>query len=94
MFQNNKGFFLLELLLSLSALLMLSMFLLPPLIHLNEQSRQLSIDNKARQLMYEELQANLINSQSMSNSTINENGVEYKISWTGTEMSGQKEVCV
>ncbi|ETI67331.1 hypothetical protein [Neobacillus vireti] len=94
MLRNNKGFFLLELLLSLSALLMLSLFLLPLLMDLKGQSRQLGVENKARQLMYEELQAKLIANPTFTNYTFVENGVEYKIIWKDSLTAGQKEVCV
>ncbi|MEH6906552.1 hypothetical protein [Neobacillus drentensis] len=92
MLRSIKGFFLLELLLSLSAWLMLSLFCLPLLIELRDQSRQLELERKARQLMYEELQTQLIN-KSFSNYTSILNGVEYQIIWKNNETVGQKEVC-
>lgn len=94
MLRNNKGFFLLELLLSLSAILMLSLFLLPLLMDIKGQSRQLEVENKARQLMYEELQAKLIANPTLTNYTFVENGVQYKIIWKDSRTAGQKEVCV
>ncbi|MBT2726551.1 hypothetical protein J7E63_06340 [Bacillus sp. ISL-75] len=84
----------LELLLSLSAWLMLSLFLLPLLIELREQSRQLEWESKARQLMYEELQTKLISNKTFSNYTSILNGVEFKIKWKDTGAADQKEVCV
>jgi len=96
MLRNTKGFFLLDLLLSLSAMLTLCLFLVPLLTDLREQSRQLELESKARQLMYEELQAGIISIQPNSNySTISiQNGIEYKINWKDSESTGQKEVCV
>jgi competence protein ComGE len=94
MLRSTRGFFLLELLLSLSAWLMLSLFLLPLLIELREQSRQLEWESKARQLMYEELQTKLISNKTFSNYTSILNGVEYKITWKDTGAADQKEVCV
>jgi competence protein ComGE len=94
MLRSTKGFFLLELLLSLSAWLMLSLFLLPLLIELRDQSRQLERESKARQLMYEELQTKLISNKTFSNYTSILNGVEYKITWKDTGAADQKEVCV
>lgn len=94
MLKSSKGYFLLELLLSLSALLILSLFLMPLLTELREQSRQLELKSKARQLMYEELQANLISNRTTSNSTSIQNGVKYLIIWNESESTGQKEVCV
>ncbi|MEH7309263.1 hypothetical protein [Neobacillus drentensis] len=94
MLRNTNGYFLLELLLSLSALLILSMFLLPLLTELREQSRQLELERKARQLMYEVLQMNLVSNQPTVNSTTIQNGVEYQILWKDSESPNQKEVCV
>lgn len=84
----------LELLLSLSALLMLSLYLLPLLMELRNQSKQLEIENSARKLMYEELQAKLIDSQTWESYTIIRNKVEYKIIWNDTDAAVQKVVCV
>ncbi|WP_066064276.1 hypothetical protein [Neobacillus soli] len=94
MLRNDKGFFLLELLLSLSALLMISLYLLPLLMDLRGQSKQVEIENKARQLMYEELQAKLIDSRTLTNYTFIQNKVEYKIIWSDPGAASQKEVCV
>ncbi|MGF6948449.1 competence protein ComGE [Neobacillus sp. B4I6] len=94
MLRSTRGYFLLELLLSLSAWLMLSLFLLPLLIELREQSRQLEWESKARQLMYEELQTKLISNKTFSNYTTILNGVEYQITWKDTGAADQKEVCV
>lgn len=94
MLQSNKGFFLLELLLSLSALLMLSLYLLPILMEIRHQSMQLEIENTSRKIMYEELQAKLIDGQTFIGYTIIRNKVEYKIIWNETGALGQKEVCV
>lgn len=94
MLRNTKGFFLLEMLLSLSAWLMLSLFCLPLLIELRNQSRHVGLESKARQLMYEELQTKLINNKTFSNYSSILNGVEYQIIWKDTGAVGQKEVCV
>ncbi|MCL6573681.1 MAG: hypothetical protein K6T88_18700 [Bacillus sp. (in: Bacteria)] len=94
MLRNNNGFFLLELLLSLSALLMVSLFLLPLLMDLREGSQQLEVENKAQKLMYEELQAKLLDNRFFTNYTFIENKVEYQIIWGDSVMNDQKEVCV
>lgn len=92
MLRKNNGFFLLELLLSLSALLMICLFLIPLLIEMRNQTRTLEIEEKARQIMFEELQAKLINDQPLTNYSVNQNSITYKISWT--DSSQPKEVCV
>jgi competence protein ComGE len=94
MLRNNNGFFLLELLLSLSALLMICLFLMPLLVEVRAQSRQLEIGQMAQQLMYEELQARLIDSQTFTDYTFIQNNIDYKVIWKDTGAAGQKEVCV
>jgi competence protein ComGE len=94
MLRRSKGFFLLELLLSLSAILMLSLFLLPLLIELRDQSRQLELEKNARQIMFEELQSKVNSNGTFSNYSSIQNGVEYKISWKNTGLYDKKEVCV
>ncbi|MEH7013928.1 hypothetical protein V7087_24480, partial [Neobacillus niacini] len=66
MLWKNDGFFLLELLLSLSAWFMLGMFFIPLLMDLSYQSQQLVRDKKAKQFLFEELQANLVEDRSNS----------------------------
>ena len=93
MLRSTKGYFLLELLLSLSALFMLCLYLLPLIIELREHSRQLEVESKARQIMFEELQAKLISKGTFTDYSFIQNGVEYKIIWKDTG-ADQKEVCV
>lgn len=94
MLLKNDGFFLLELLLSLSAWFMLGMFFMPILIELSNQSQQLVRDKKAVLFLFEELQANLTEDRTNSNYSIFHNGTEYKIYWKQSSVIGQKEVCV
>jgi competence protein ComGE len=94
MLWKNDGFFLLELLLSLSAWFMMSMFFMPLLMELSHQSQQLVRDKKAVQFLFEELQANLTEDRTNSNYSIYHNGTEYKIYWIQSSDIGQKEVCV
>jgi competence protein ComGE len=94
MLWKNDGFFLLELLLSLSALFMLSLFFVPLLMDLANQSQQLMRSKMAKQFLYEELQANLIADQTNASYSIFHNGTEYKIYWIQSTVHGQKEACV
>jgi competence protein ComGE len=92
MLRNNKGYFLLDLLLSLSALFMIFLYLMPLLTHLWEQSGKLEMEKTARQLMFEELQAKLATNSNLVNYATLKNGVQYQIYWR--ESSGLLEVCV
>ncbi|MFP7297651.1 hypothetical protein [Neobacillus niacini] len=94
MLWKNDGFFLLELLLSLSALLMLGLFFMPLLIDLGTQSQQLVREKRAKQFLFEELQANLIQDRTNTHYTDTLNGTEYAIYWRQTPVNGKKEVCV
>lgn len=94
MFWKNDGFFLLELLLSLSAWLMIGVVFMPLLVDLSNQSQQLVRDKKVNQLLFEELQANLVEDRTNSSYSIFHDGTEYKISWTQLSVNGLMEVCV
>ncbi|MDQ6599635.1 hypothetical protein E2K98_15400 [Bacillus salipaludis] len=94
MSRKNRGFFLLELLLSLSAWFMMCLFFMPIIIELNSQSKKLQIEKMARQLVYQELEAKIIEGKLDTNYSVLKDGIEYKISWKDTAFSGAKEVCV
>lgn len=94
MLSKNNGFILAELLLSLSALLLISLFFTPILADLSKQSRQTRIEKQATQFLYEELQGLINNGHPSPDHTTIHNGIEYQIRWRNTEISGQKEVCV
>jgi competence protein ComGE len=94
MLSKNDGYFLLELLLSLSAWFMMGTFFIPLLMDISNQSRQLVQDKKAKQFLFEELQANLVEDRTNSKYSIFHNGTEYKIYWAQSTVNGQKEVCV
>lgn len=94
MLWKNDGFFLLELLLSLSALFMLCIFFIPLLLDITNQSQQLVRNKKAKQFLYEELQANLTTGLSNTSYSVYQNGIEYKIYWIQSSANGHKEACV
>ncbi len=58
------------------------------------QSLQLEINQMAEQLMYEERQARLIDSQTFTDYTFIQNNVQYKVIWKDSDIAGKKEVCV
>ena len=94
MLLKNKGFFLIELLLSLSALIMIFLTFIPLLIDLKNQAWKLEIEQQSYQFLYEELQASIINGQTSPTHSISRNGIEYQISWRDTAVFGLKEVCI
>jgi hypothetical protein len=64
------------------------------LIDLKNQAWKVEIEQQCYQLLFEELQASIINGQTSPNHSILKNGIEYQISWRDIAVSGQKEVCV
>jgi competence protein ComGE len=92
--KNNSGYFLLELLLSLSAWLMISLFFVPLLSDLAVQSQQLIIEQKLNQILYEELQAKLKDSPSYNSYSLTHNGLVFTIQWNESVVLEKKEVCV
>jgi competence protein ComGE len=94
MLLKNNGFFLLELLLSLSVWFMIGTFFLPLLIDLSTQSQQQLITKKANQFLFEALQANLMGESNYASYSIQVNGTEYKVFWGESAMIGKMEVCV
>ncbi|WP_042458349.1 hypothetical protein [Neobacillus dielmonensis] len=94
MLHNNKGYFLFDLLLSLSAILLIGVNLVPLLVDLRKLEIQLEIHNQARQIVFEELHAKLTDS-TLTNYLTTRNGIVFQIIWiTDVQTSGLKEVCV
>lgn len=92
MLLKNDGFFLLELLLSLSVWIMIGLFFVPLLMDFKNQSQEHEIYIKANQLLYEELHATLSGDHLESSYSVFEEGREYQIEWR--DGGGEKEVCV
>ncbi|WP_462412204.1 hypothetical protein [Neobacillus sp. Marseille-QA0830] len=93
MLRSNRGYFLLDLLLSLSAILLIGLNLVPLLVDLRKQAAMLEITNQARQIAYEELHAKLTD-KTFTAFTITRNGIMYRITWMDGKTAGIKEVCV
>ncbi|MCM3566625.1 hypothetical protein [Neobacillus mesonae] len=94
MLRNNNGYFLLELLLSLSAMFLICLYFIPLLIDLRQQTIGLEKEKAARQLMFEELQGKLNDTVDYRNQSFSQNGIVYEIYWKDLEGSSLKEVCV
>lgn len=94
MLRNNNGYFLLELLLSLSALFMICIFFVPLLVDIRNQLMSLEVEKKARQMVFEELEASLNGTQAYINNSTIQNGMEYRIFWRDSTDGSKKEVCV
>jgi competence protein ComGE len=94
MLLKSNGYFLLELLLSLSAFLMIGLVFVPLLSDIVSHSRQLEVEKKITQLLYQELHANLYNNTYDMRYSVTENGLVFRIYWIETSDPDKKEVCV
>ncbi|WP_338750069.1 hypothetical protein [Bacillus sp. FJAT-52991] len=94
---NEKGFSLAESLLSLSAVLILTILILPLLLQMIGQSKALWEREKAMRILFEEGEKRLREGNSFTYVYVEE-GEEYKISWEAravacVEVSG-KQFCI
>jgi competence protein ComGE len=92
MLRRSDGYFLAEMLLSLSAWLVVTSVLLPGLVHLRDQTAALQVENTAIHLLYDELERAVEEGVPAEPRSIELNGINYEIHWGG-EMS-RIEVCV
>lgn len=72
---------------------MICLFLLPIYIDIRSQTEQVEVNQRAEQLMFEELQAQFMNTPTYSNYSVYDSGIEYKVFWRDSVLNG-KEVCV
>lgn len=92
MLRKTDGYFLAELLLSLSTWLLITLFLLPLLMLLKDQSVGLQLENTALHLLYDELERKIDEGVSVSDKVVILNGFSYEITWI--DDTSQTEVCV
>lgn len=92
MFQKNEGFFLVELLLSLSTWLIALGILLPYVIQVTNQSIELELEKTATHLLYDLLEKMKVDGSTASNKSITRNGVIYEVESRTSETG--LEVCI
>lgn len=92
MLRRNNGYFLVELLLSLSTWILVTGGLLPLVLHLHYLSDLIQLENTANHLLFDELETYLVVGAHTGNKTILLNGTRFEIKWN--EDSEQGEVCV
>ncbi|WP_409270643.1 type II secretion system protein [Neobacillus sp. SCS-31] len=93
MLRRNNGFFLVEMLLSLTALGIAALFLIPSLVFLWEKGERISLEKNARQLMYSEL-IRTVSEGSGPFSHIEKIGVTNYTIYIKQSGNGSREVCV
>lgn len=92
MLRRNNGYFLVELLLSLSTWILVTGCLLPLLLHLYYLTDLLQLENTANHLLFDELESNLVGNAFIGNKTILLNGTQFAINWNDDAQPA--EVCV
>lgn len=80
MLRNHKGFFLVELLLSLSIWLLMTLSLLPIYTQVTKQSLDLQREEEAVRIMYEALQGYLLEGK-LENGEVHRGSHIFSISW-------------
>jgi competence protein ComGE len=90
MLYKSNGFFLVELLLSLSVWLILTLFLLPMYIQVSKQSLNTQYSREATKLLYDSLQEAILTGNVQDGLTVQRKGKSFTVTKV---MSGQ-EVCV
>lgn len=94
MWWKNDGFFLAEVLLSLSAWLIATTTLLPLILFLIGQSIDHSHETDAIHLLYERLQELKVENQSIDFNPVIKNGITYHFKMIQPENGALMEVCV
>ncbi len=94
MWLNNKGFFMSELLLSLSAWLMATGILLPLAITLLGHSMQIRQEADALHLLYDRLQEMKLTPEPLEDSSIERNGTVFRVKVRAADQESRVKVCV
>ncbi|TKC19888.1 competence type IV pilus minor pilin ComGE [Robertmurraya kyonggiensis] len=93
MLRNCRGFFLVELLLSLSIWMVMTVSLLPLYIHVSKQSLDIQQEVQATHLLYEVLQRYVLEAVAEDNSITREKFV-FAVIWEKESDGEPKRVCV
>ncbi|OCA91097.1 hypothetical protein A8F94_04350 [Bacillus sp. FJAT-27225] len=93
MLRKGDGFFLSDLLLSLSALSIAAMFLIPSTVFLWKQSAKATLSKNATKILFNELSAYASEDKYPIDRFVRANGNQFKVS-IQTRIGGSKEVCV
>lgn len=94
MLKKNEGYFLADMVLSLTAILMSAAFLLPSFIHLKGQLVQTRQDAGAVHILYDELLHIRTLGKSSGRAEIVRDNISYELTVTEDESQKPTEVCV
>lgn len=94
MLLKNKGYYLVELLLSLSGWILIASMVVPMLIQINKQSVQMKEKSEALHILYEYVQEVLIENPERENFNVMKNNNTFDIIWFGEKDGRKSEVCI
>jgi competence protein ComGE len=94
MLSKNKGYYLLELILSLSGWILIASIMVPMMIQFNKQSVQIQEKSEALHVLYEYVQEVLIENPERENFSVIKNNKSYDIIWFGEKEGRKSEVCI
>lgn len=94
MWLKNSGFYMAELLLSLSGWILISSILVPMFIQLNKQSIELQERSEALHLLYEYVQTIIVENPNRENRVITRGDTQYEIVWQEESGDEKTEVMI
>ncbi|MCQ6273717.1 hypothetical protein JMM81_01835 [Bacillus sp. V3B] len=94
MWLKNNGFYMAELLLSLSGWMLIACILVPMFIQLNKQSIQLQERSDALHILYEYLQTIVVENSDREDTIITRGNKQYEIVWQEAAVDGKTEVVI
>ena len=93
MLRENKGYFLLELLISLSGWILMAGIFVPMLVGINKQSIEIQEKSEAIQILYEYMQKVVVENPERNDISLIKNNKQYEIVWS-VENGVKSEVCI
>jgi competence protein ComGE len=94
MWLKNNGFYMAELLLSLSGWLLIACILVPMFIQLNKQSIQIQERSDALHILYEYVQTIVVENPDRENVIITRGDTQYEIVWREESVNRKMEVAI
>ena len=92
--KNEKGFYMAELIISLSGWLLISGVLVPIFIQVNKQSIEIQEKSEALHILYEYMQTVTIENPVKENKILSGNHTHYEIVWEMEQRDGKREVSI
>ncbi|KIY21148.1 hypothetical protein [Mesobacillus subterraneus] len=92
--KNEKGFFMADMLLSLTAFLMATTVLLPIAVVIIEKTAEVRAEEDANSILYDELMYLKVAGTTSGTNWISQNGIPYEVTVTKVENNSTWEVCV